>query len=206
MPRQHLPATDARLYVRARAQLVALAQEAGVELPQSYARLAARLAMRVGRHTHAKQFRRMRKALKTFKCYAGRVIRDLRRHLDDIATGPLRDRIIAKLALVSHLLHQQPKGSDKIYALHEPEVDCISKDKARAYDEFGCKVILLVHLTGHRIDIAADHAVAGLAVQGMKFQLLAIGRRRRHRHSTGGERQFQIALPVVLRGHGILRS
>jgi IS5 family transposase len=42
--------------------------------------------------------------------------------------------------LVSQLLHQQPKGSDKIYALHEPEVDCISKGKARVRYEFGCKV------------------------------------------------------------------
>jgi hypothetical protein len=67
-------------------------------------------------------------------------MRDLRRQLDDIPEGGLRDRIIAKLALVSQLLHQQPKGSDKIYALHEPEVDCISKGKARVRYEFGCKV------------------------------------------------------------------
>ena len=52
----------------------------------------------------------------------------------------MRDRIIAKLAIVSQLLHQQPKGGDKIYALHEPDVDCISKGKARVRYEFGCKV------------------------------------------------------------------
>ena len=88
--------TDARLYERARDQLVALAQEAGVELRQSYARLAPRLALQVGRYAHAKQFKRMRKALKKQKGYTGRVIRDLRRHLDDIPEGSLRDRIIAK--------------------------------------------------------------------------------------------------------------
>ena len=37
--------------------------------------------------------------------------------------GSLRDRIVAKLALASQLLHQQPKGGDKIYALHEPDVE-----------------------------------------------------------------------------------
>jgi len=132
--------TDARLYERARDQLVALAQEAGVELRQSYARLAPRLALQVGRYAHAKQFKRMRTALKRLKGYTGRVMRDLRRHLADIPEGGLRDRIIARLALVSHLLHQQPKGADKIYALHEPEVDCISKGKARVRYEFGCKV------------------------------------------------------------------
>lgn len=132
--------TDARLYERARDQLAALAQEAGVDLRQTYARLAPRLALQVGRYAHAKQFKRMRKALKKLKGYTGRVMRDLRRQLEDIPEGNLRDRIIAKLALVSQLLHQQPKGADKLYALHEPEVDCISKGKARVRYEFGCKV------------------------------------------------------------------
>jgi IS5 family transposase len=138
--------TDARLYERARDQLVSLAQEAGVELRQSYARLAPRLALQVGRYAHAKQFKRMRKALKKLKGYTGRVLRDLRRHLDDIPVGSLRERIITKLVLVSHLLHQQPKGSDKIYALHETEVDCISKGKARVRYEFGCKVSIATTL------------------------------------------------------------
>ena len=138
--------TDSRLYERAREQLVVLAQEAGVDLRQSYARLSPRLALQVGRYAHAKQFKRMRKALKKLRGYTGRVMRDLRRHLQDIPEGGLRDRIIAKLALVSQLLHQQPKGSDKIYALHEPEVDCISKGKARVRYEFGCKVSVVTTL------------------------------------------------------------
>ena len=120
--------------------VVALAQEAGVGLRQSYARLAPRLAPRVGRYAHARQFKRIRKALKKLKGYTGRVMRDLRRHLQDMPEGSLQDRIISKLALVSPLLHQRPKGADKIYALHEPEVDCISKGKARVRYEFGCKV------------------------------------------------------------------
>lgn len=106
--------TDARLYELARGQLAELAQEAGVDLRQSYARLAPRLALQVGRYAHAKQFKRLRKALKKLKGYTGRVMRDLRRHLEDIPEGDLRDRIIAKLALVSQLLHQQPKGGNKI--------------------------------------------------------------------------------------------
>jgi len=65
--------TDSRLYERARGQLAALAQEAGVALRQSYARLAPRLALQVGRYAHAKQFKRMRKALKKLKGYTGRL-------------------------------------------------------------------------------------------------------------------------------------
>lgn len=132
--------TDSRLYGRARQQLVDLAKEARIELRQSYARLGPRLALQVGRYAHARQFKRMRKALKRLKGYCGRVLRDLRRQLPEIPPGDLKDRITDKLVLVSRLLHQKPKGRGKLYALHEPHVDCISKGKARVRYAFGCKV------------------------------------------------------------------
>jgi len=134
--------TDARLYDKARRQLVALADEAGITLRQNYNRLAPRLALQVGRYAHARQFKRMRKALKRLKGYTGRVLRDLRRQLDAIPPGPLRERVLDSLVLVGRLLHQGPKSKGKIYALHEPEVDCISKGKARKRYEFGTKVSL----------------------------------------------------------------
>lgn len=134
--------TDARLYDKARRQLVALAIEAGIKLRQNYNRLAPRLAMQAGRYAHARQFKRMRKALKKLKGYTGRVLRDLRRQLDAIPEGPLRECVLDMLVLVGRLLHQGPKSKGKIYALHEPEVDCISKGKARKRYEFGTKVSL----------------------------------------------------------------
>jgi len=134
--------TDARLYEKARGQLVALADEAGITLRQNYNRLAPRLAMQTGRYAHARQFKRMRKALKKLKGYTGRVLRDLRRQLDAIPDGPLRERVLDMLVLVGRLLHQGPKSRGKIYALHEPAVDCISKGKARKRYEFGTKVSL----------------------------------------------------------------
>ena len=120
--------TDARLYERARALLVGLAKQAGIELRQSYARLAPRFAAQVGRYAHARQFKRMRKAL--------------RQHLQDIPEGALRDRVLETIWLVRRLLEQGPKSKNKIYSLHEPEVDCISKGKARVRYEFGTKVSL----------------------------------------------------------------
>lgn len=138
--------TDSRLYERARAQLVDLARDAGIELRQSYARLAPRLAAQVGRYAHARQFKRMRKALRTLKGTTGRVLRDLRRQVGEIPAGPLRDRVLDKPGLVSRLLHQTPRSTGKIYSLHEPEVDCISKGKARVRYEFGCKVSITTTL------------------------------------------------------------
>ncbi|MFT3688993.1 IS5 family transposase [Paenirhodobacter sp.] len=143
--------TDARLYERARVLLVGLAKKAGIDLRQSYARLAPRLAIQVGRYAHARQFKRMRKPLRQLRGYVGRVRRDLRRHLQDIPQGPLREKVLDALWLVGRLLEQGPKSRDKLYSLHEPEVDCISKGKARVRYEFGAKVSLATTLDGSLI-------------------------------------------------------
>jgi len=93
--------TDARLYEKARAKLVDLAREGGLYLRQSYARKAPRLAVKIGRYAHARQFKRMRKALRTLKGYTGRILRDIRRQLDDIPAGAYRERVLDMLAPVS---------------------------------------------------------------------------------------------------------
>ena len=137
--------TDARLYERARLRLVKLAREAGLSLRQSYARLAPRLAAKVGRYAHARQFKRMRNGVRRtsaqsgglcarrtrLKGYTGRVLRDIQRKLEAVTDVALRDRMEGR-TLVDRLLRQKPKDKRKLYALHEPEVDCISKGKARA--------------------------------------------------------------------------
>jgi transposase, IS5 family len=139
--------TDARLYERARSKLVTLARVAEVPLRQSYARLAPRLAAQAGRYAHAKQFKRMRKALRRLKGYVGRVRGDILAHLGSIPAGALRERLLEALALTGRLLQQGPKDRGKLYSLHAPEVDCISKGKARVRYEFGTKVSVATTLT-----------------------------------------------------------
>ena len=140
--------TDSRLYDKARHSLVVLAGKAGIDLRQNYNRLAPRLAARAGRHAHARQFRRMRKALRTLKGYTGRVLRDVGRKLGAVPEGWLRTQIEARIALVTRLLRQTPKSTGKISAPHEPAVDCIAKGKARVRYEFGCKVSVATTLAG----------------------------------------------------------
>ena len=132
--------TDARLYETARRKLVGLAREAGIGLRQNYNRLAPRLAGQVGRYAHARQFKRMRKALRRLKGYTGRVLRDIERQLGKVPEGALRERLVEMMALANRLLAQKPKDKKKLYSLHEPEVDCISKGKAHKRYEFGTKV------------------------------------------------------------------
>ena len=50
---------------------------------------------------------------------------------------------LAKLLAVSRKIHtQQRTDKNKVYSVHEPHVDCISKGKAHKRYEFGCKVSL----------------------------------------------------------------
>ncbi|MCA1775820.1 MAG: IS5 family transposase [Loktanella sp.] len=140
--------TDARLYEVARRKLVGLARAAGITLRQNYNRLGPRLCGKVGRYAHARQFKRMRKALRRLKGYTGRVLRDIERQMDKVADGPLKARITETTALVNRLLAQKPKDRKKLYSLHEPAVDCISKGKAHKRYEFGTKVTVATTTEG----------------------------------------------------------
>ncbi len=130
--------TDSRLYLKALLTLVGRAKKAGVKLRQSHTRLAKKAAMKAGRYAHARQFKRMRRELKRLKTYLGRVFRDVCRKIDGHLN--LAGRFSELLGLVERLLAQKPDDSNKLYALHAPEVVCISKGKAHKRYEFGCKV------------------------------------------------------------------
>lgn len=127
--------TDARLYDRARECLVAAAEERCVKLRQSYRRNSKHLLFQQSRYTHAKQYRRARRCTKRLRTYLGRVIRDIERKL------PHRDEQLSELLTVSRRIHEQKKEDHgKVYSVHAPEVECISKGKAHKRYEFGCKV------------------------------------------------------------------
>ena len=131
--------TDSRLLERGRQHLVKLAGAQGITLRQNYNREAPRLAAQVGRYAHAKQYRRMRASLKSLRTLVGRVWRDIDRKLDrqDEVQSAKAASILAR---VKRLLEQKPKDKNKLYSLHAPEVECISKGKVRQPYDFGVKV------------------------------------------------------------------
>ena len=136
--------TDSGLYLDALEKLVAVSKKLGIELRQPYTRKAKTLSFQISRYAHAGQFKRMRKSLKTLKCYLGRVFRDVQRKAspEDLERGDLA----YLLNLVEKLLNQTKTSKDKLYSLHAPEVECIGKGKARKKYEFGNKVALAIPL------------------------------------------------------------
>lgn len=131
--------TDSKLLNRGREHLVKLAVEAGLSLRQNYNRLAPRLSIQIGRYAHAKQYKRMRSSLKKLKTLVGRVWRDVSRQLSKVP-HVLQTKASEILHKVERLLKQKPQDKNKLYSLHAPEVECISKGKSRQPYEFGVKV------------------------------------------------------------------
>jgi IS5 family transposase len=127
--------TDARLYDRARQRLVNGAKERGISLRQNYNRKSKQLLYRQSRYAHAKQLKRAWQCTRKLKTYLGRVIRDIERALPEPD-----DQLQSLLDIGTRIFNQQRHDKKKIYSVHEPQVECISKGKAHKRYEFGCKV------------------------------------------------------------------
>jgi transposase, IS5 family len=140
---------DSRLLEIARHKIVVHAKRCGIALRQSFAKEGKALKRKAGGYAHAKQFKRLKRTVKRQRTIVGKLIREVRSRLStgafNLETAP------STLAALSTLLEraerirtQQPKDKNKLYALHAPEVECISKGKARNRYEFGVKVSLAV--------------------------------------------------------------
>jgi len=135
--------TDSKLLNKARENLVKLADKQGIQLRQNYNRIGPQFALMAGRYAHAKQFNRMRKMNKKLKSRLGRVVRDIERQLPDHSDG-IQALFDTALSQAKQLIAQEQKSKNKLYSLHAPEVECISKGKAHKPYEFGIKASIAV--------------------------------------------------------------
>lgn len=155
MPKNIAYPTDSRLYLRSLETMVSFAKENGICLRQTYVRLGKRLARLFSRYAHARQMRRAKRELKRLKTITGRVLRELKRWAQDEGRKQKAYELIEK---VSKILSQKKEDSNKIYSLHEPDVECISKGKAHKKYEFGCKSSLVItHREGFTLTSMAHH-------------------------------------------------
>jgi IS5 family transposase len=146
---------DSRLLEIARHKVVSAARRAGISLKQTYAREGKELRRKAGGYAHAKQFKRLARTVKRQRTILGVVMREVQRKLDamkapqDDDTGPppggkAMSDLGVWLERAERVRTQKRNDKNKLYALHAPEVECISKGKARTPYEFGVKVSLTV--------------------------------------------------------------
>ncbi len=128
--------TDNKLHRKIIKKCVAIAGEEGIDLRQTYTRTLKRLLMDQRFRNHPKNKGRARKADKKIKTIAGRLVRELERKLP-----PGQHQ--TNLALFKQVLSQKKTDRNKIYSLHEPHVQCISKGKEHKKYEFGSKVSII---------------------------------------------------------------
>ena len=99
-------------------------------------RVAPRLAIQVGRYVHARQYKRMNGLLRKLRTLVGRVWRDVERHAQCLSDQK-QVEVLKERCLARRLLDQKKNDRNKLYSVHAPEVECISKGKARQRYEFG---------------------------------------------------------------------
>jgi len=139
---------DSRLLEIARHKVVSAAKLAGIQLKQTFAKEGKELRRRAGGYAHAKQFRRLKRVLKRQRTILGIVMREVQRKLEARDFAPDHPKAVSDLMMwlerAERIRTQQRHDKNKLYALHAPEVECISKGKARKPYEFGVKSALVV--------------------------------------------------------------
>ena len=147
--------TDSRLLETARIKLVDAAKAAGISLKQTFAKEGAQLSRQAGRYAHARQFKRMRRAIKRQRTIVGRLSREMDRKANMLgqAVRAALGEVLNKANRIAAQSAQRKgvRGQPKLYAWHAPEVDCISKGKARRPYEFGVKVGIASTFKGNLI-------------------------------------------------------
>jgi len=136
--------TDSKLLYKAIVKLADAAKSRGISLRQSYIRVGKAASVMASRYAHARQFKRMRRQLRKMRTYVGRLIRDIRRKTTD-----MDDDLVSLLDRADRIRRQQPQDKNKLYSLHEPQVQCISKGKAHKRYEFGQKVAVATTNRSH---------------------------------------------------------
>lgn len=147
--------TDSKLLETARVKVVEAAKANGIELKQTYAKEGRHLSFKAGRYAHARQFRRMRKAIKRQRTIVGRLQREVGRKMSTLSQA-VQEALSVTLDKAKRLVVQTSSrkavgNRAKLYSWHAPEVECISKGKSRKPYEFGVKVGLAMTLKGNLI-------------------------------------------------------
>lgn len=133
--------TDAKLHRKIISKCHAIAEKEEIVIRQSYKRVLKKLGVDQRFRNHPRNKKKAVKADRKIKVIAGRLVRELGRKLPEGAYAQ-------ELALYQRVLLQTRQSKNKIYSLHEPEVQCISKGKEHKKYEFGNKVSIVYNLKG----------------------------------------------------------
>ena len=134
--------TDAKLHKKIVRKVLAIVHKLELPLRQSYTFVLKRIYRDQRFRHHPKNRQKAVRADRKLRTIAGRLVRELKRNLG--ASSVYTELIERFEAILAQRLHSQKK----IYSIHEPDVQCISKGKEHKKYEFGNKVSIIRSATG----------------------------------------------------------
>jgi len=135
--------TDSKLHRKIIEKCRKIAEKENLPVRQRYRRTLKKLSLDQRFRNHPRNKWKARKADRKEKTIAGRLVRELERNLLP------NSRYQSKIDLFKRILNQKKRDNNKIYSVHEPDVQCISKGKEHKKYEFGNKVsIIYTQTTG----------------------------------------------------------
>ena len=134
--------TDAKLHKKIVKKVLGIVKKLSLPLRQSYTFVLKRIHRDQRYRNHPKNREKALKADRHLRTIAGRFVRELKCNLKG---NHDYDRL---LGLFEAILFQKRNSRKKIYSIHEPEVQCISKGKGHKKYEFSNKVSIIRSATG----------------------------------------------------------
>ena len=134
--------TDTKLHKKIVGKVLKIARNLNLPIRQSYTFVLKRIYRDQRFRNHSKNRKKALKADKRLRTIAGRLVRELKRNLSD---NKEYDKLIS---IFEKVLSQRRNSAQKIYSIHEPDVQCISKGKEHKKYEFGNKVSIIRSMTG----------------------------------------------------------
>ena len=193
--------TDSHLMLRAIEWLNRAARANGVRLRQSYLRVARRARKEAARLMHGRGHRQARAHLRFMRTRLGRLIRDIERRIDG---DPARMSALATVLERARTIHgQKPGDTQKLYAFHAPEVECIGKGKARTRYEFGAKASFAT--TNERCK-GGQFVLGAMSLPGNPYDGHTLGAQLDQVARVTGKKPARAYVDRGYRGHGLNRD
>ena len=143
--------TDANLIYKGITLVAKGARKFGLKLRQTYEKTGKIMLNQLGCYAHARQYQRMDDHLKELRTRCDRLCRDVSRQiakLPEVAAEQAQAYFQPLFDKIQRLQVQKRDSKNKLYSLHAPEVECISKGKAHKRYEFGVKVGVVISQRG----------------------------------------------------------
>ena len=112
-----------------------MAEQESIILRRTYTREVKALKLKVRFMNHPTRMKEGRKAVKRLRTIARAMVSDIARKMDEYQMSYYGKDI----EIFRRVINQERSDKDKVYSLHEPQVECISKGKEHKKYEFGNK-------------------------------------------------------------------